>query len=67
MVMEHDQMSVGEKRVNLLDFDVEGIKQWCAEHGEKPFRAVQLLVGFHRYCVDDFDAMTRSCRKLSAK
>lgn len=67
MVMEHDQMSVGEKRVNLLDFDVEGIKQWCAEHGEKPFRAVQLARWIHRYCVDDFDAMTNLAKSFRAK
>lgn len=65
--MEHDQMSVGEKRVNLLDFDVEGIKQWCAEHGEKPFRAVQLARWIHRYCVDDFDAMTNLAKSFRAK
>ena len=36
--MQENQSQASE-RVNLLNFDVEGIKAWCAELGEKPYRA----------------------------
>ena len=55
------------ERVNLLDFDLEGIRSWCAEHGEKPFRATQLARWIHRFCVDDFDAMTNLAKSFRAK
>lgn len=55
------------ERVNLLNFDVEGIKAWCAEHGEKPFRAVQLARWIHRYCIDDFELMTNLAKSFRAK
>ena len=31
-------------KVNLLDFDLEGLTAWCAGIGEKAFRATQLIV-----------------------
>ena len=55
------------ERVNLLNFDVAGIKAWCAEHGEKPFRAVQLARWIHRYCIDDFELMTNLAKSFRAK
>ncbi len=54
-------------RINLLDLDVEAIKSWCAEHGEKPFRAVQLARWIHRFLVDDFDQMTNLAKSFRAK
>lgn len=56
-----------DTRVNLLNFDIDAIKAWCAEHGEKPFRAVQLARWMHRYCVDDFEAMTNLAKSFRAK
>ena len=55
------------ERVNLLNFDVEGIKAWCAELGEKPYRAVQLARWIHRHCEDDFDAMSNLAKSFRAK
>lgn len=54
-------------RVNLLDFDAEAVKAWCAEIGEKPFRATQLTRWIHRYCCDDFDDMTNLAKVFRAK
>lgn len=54
-------------RVNLLDFDAEAVKAWCAEIGEKPFRATQLTRWIHRYCYDDFDDMTNLAKVFRAK
>ena len=47
-----------QEKINLLDLDAEGIRVWCASIGQKPFRATQLARWIHRYCCDDFDAMT---------
>ena len=50
--------------VNLLEFEKHGFAQWCAETGEKPFRARQLMHWIHQSGVDDFDAMTDIPRPL---
>ena len=48
--------------VNLLDLDPQGFVQFCAERGEKPFRARQLMHWIHQSGVDDFAAMTDIAR-----
>ena len=50
--------------VNLLEFEKQGFVQFCAELGEKPFRARQLLRWIHQSGVDDFDAMTDMAKSL---
>ncbi len=44
--------------VNLLDFDLEGLIQWCEARGQKRFRAVQLFRWIHQKGIRDFDAMS---------
>ena len=53
--------------VNLLDFDANGLAAFFAEHGEKPFRARQVLRWMHRFGVSDFDAMTDIAKSLREK
>ena len=53
--------------VNLLDFDAAGLTAFFAEHGEKPFRARQVLRWMHRFGQDDFDAMTDLAKSLREK
>jgi 23S rRNA (adenine2503-C2)-methyltransferase len=53
--------------VNLLDFDAAGLTAFFAEHGEKPFRARQVLRWMHRFGEDDFEAMTDIARSLREK
>ena len=55
------------KPVNLLGFDIEMIKAWCAQMGEKPYRAVQLARWIHRFCEDDFDKMTNLAKSFREK
>lgn len=55
------------ERINLLGLDVEGIEAWCAELGEKRYRAVQLARWMHRYTVSDFDAMTNLAKSFREK
>jgi 23S rRNA (adenine2503-C2)-methyltransferase len=50
--------------VNLLGFDHEALKGFCAGLGEKPFRARQLLRWIHQAGVDDFSAMTDMAKPL---
>ncbi len=50
--------------VNLLEFEKHGFVQFCAELGEKPFRARQLMHWIHRCGVDDFDLMTDVSKSL---
>ena len=59
-------MSTSEK-VNLLDFDVDGLVAWFAGLGEKPFRARQVMRWMHHEGCDDFDAMTDVAKSLRAK
>ncbi len=49
---------------NLLDFDAQDLAAWCAQRGEKPFRARQLLRWIHRSGVADFEAMTDLAKSL---
>lgn len=53
--------------INLLDFDAAGLTAFFADHGEKPFRARQVLRWMHRSGVADFDAMTDIAKSLREK
>jgi 23S rRNA (adenine2503-C2)-methyltransferase len=53
--------------VNLLDFDAAGLAAFFAEHGEKPFRARQVLRWMHRFGESDFDGMTDIAKSLREK
>ncbi|WP_028104438.1 23S rRNA (adenine(2503)-C(2))-methyltransferase RlmN [Pseudoduganella violaceinigra] len=52
---------------NLLDFDPEQLVAYCAELGEKPFRAKQLQRWIHQFGAADFDSMTDLAKSLREK
>jgi len=52
---------------NLLDFDPAQLVAYCAELGEKPFRAKQLQRWIHQFGVSDFDDMTDLAKSLREK
>lgn len=54
-------------RTNLLDFDLEGLVAWCAQLGEKRFRATQLFKWIHQKGVSDFSAMSNLAQSLRNK
>ncbi len=54
-------------RVNLLDYDLEGLARFCERLGEKRFRAVQLFRWIHQRGASDFDAMTDLAKSLREK
>jgi 23S rRNA (adenine2503-C2)-methyltransferase len=53
--------------VNLLDFDAQGLTDWCEQQGEKPFRARQLLRWVHQRGESDFDAMSDIAKSFREK
>jgi 23S rRNA (adenine2503-C2)-methyltransferase len=52
---------------NLLDFDPAQLIAYCAELGEKPFRAKQLQRWIHQFGASDFDSMTDLAKSLRDK
>lgn len=50
--------------VNLLDFNFGGLSEFCAQIGEKPFRARQLLRWIHQSRVADFASMSDLAKPL---
>ncbi len=60
------KMSNSEK-INLLNLSLDGLKDFFAEIGEKPFRGIQVLKWIHQYGVDDFDEMTNVSKSLREK
>lgn len=54
-------------KVNLLDFNIEQMKSFFVELGEKPFRAQQLLKWIHQFGVVDFSKMTNLSKHLRQK
>ena len=55
------------EKVNLLNFDLQGLKTYFSEIGEKPFRAAQLLKWIYQFGVDDFNAMSNLSKSLREK
>lgn len=53
--------------VNLLDFNAENLASFCAEIGEKPFRAKQLLRWIHQSGESDFADMNNLAKVLREK
>ncbi|MGL4575393.1 MAG: hypothetical protein ACRCV9_11460, partial [Burkholderiaceae bacterium] len=52
---------------NLLDFDAAAMAAFCAELGEKPFRARQLLRWIHVNGQGEFEAMSDLAKTFRAK
>jgi len=51
-------------KINLMDFDVEGLAQFLSTLGEKPYRALQILKWIHKRRVDNFAEMSDLSKKL---
>ncbi|RUO18279.1 bifunctional tRNA (adenosine(37)-C2)-methyltransferase TrmG/ribosomal RNA large subunit methyltransferase RlmN [Aliidiomarina haloalkalitolerans] len=60
-------MTTETKKINLLDLNRQGIKDFFADLGEKPFRADQVMKWLYHYCIDDFDEMTNLNKALRSK
>ena len=55
------------EKVNLLNFDRQGLQAWFTEMGEKPFRAAQLMKWIYQFGVDDFVEMSNLSKSLREK
>ena len=53
--------------INLLDYDSQGLVEFCTEIGEKPFRAKQLLRWIHQVGTTDFADMSDLAKSLREK
>ncbi|MCK6431553.1 MAG: 23S rRNA (adenine(2503)-C(2))-methyltransferase RlmN [Burkholderiaceae bacterium] len=58
---------MGVDRVNLLEFDLDGLAAYCQQRGEKRFRAVQLFRWIHQKGATGFDEMSDLARSLRSK
>lgn len=54
-------------RTNLLDLDRAGLETFFSAHGEKPFRATQLMKWVYGHGVADFAAMTNISKALQTR
>ena len=52
--------------VNLMDLDPDTLKDFVVAHGEKPFRATQLLKWIYQWGVVNFDDMTNIKKETRA-
>ncbi|MDB6096448.1 MAG: bifunctional tRNA ((37)-C2)-methyltransferase TrmG/ribosomal large subunit [Francisellaceae bacterium] len=51
-------------KINLLDFDFSGLKDFFLNLNEKPFRAMQIFKWIYQEGVSDFDQMTNLSKSL---
>ena len=54
-------------KTNLLNFNRQGLRDYFAEIGEKPFRADQVMKWIYQHGVSDFEQMTNINKQLRAK
>jgi len=60
-------MSNTANKVNLLDLNREGMRDFFKEIGEKPFRAEQVMKWLYHFGEDNFDNMTNLNKALREK
>lgn len=53
-------------KVNLLNYDLAGLKEFFKSHNQKPFRAQQVMQWIYQHGVDDFSLMTNISKDLRA-
>jgi len=54
-------------KVNLLNLDHQGLREYFASIGEKPFRADQIMKWIYHFGYSDFELMTNINKKLREK
>src|SRR5437773_10053357 len=57
----------GGPKINLLDFDLDGLAAYCDSLGEKRFRATQLFRWIHQRGASDFAQMSDLAKSLRDK
>ena len=54
-------------KINLLNLDHQGLREYFAMIGEKPFRADQIMKWMYHFGYSDFEQMTNLNKKLKEK
>lgn len=65
--MTAEVVSAQPKKINLLDFNRQGLRNFFSEMGEKPFRAEQVMKWIYQQGIDDFEQMTNLNKSLRTK
>ena len=60
-------MSAKPTKINLLNFNRAGLREYFSSIGEKPFRADQMMKWIYQAGVSDFDQMTNLNKALREK
>ena len=60
-------MSMLLQKINLMDFDLDRMRLFCVEQGEKPYRAEQLMRWIHYEGCSDFSGMSNLSQAWRAK
>lgn len=60
-------MSEQTSKINLLDFNRADMEAFFVEHGEKAFRASQVMQWIHQHSVTDFEQMSNISKALRAR
>ena len=60
-------MNDANNKVNLLNFDHKGMREYFESIGEKPFRADQMMKWIYHFGYSDFEQMTNINKKLREK
>jgi 23S rRNA (adenine2503-C2)-methyltransferase len=55
------------KKINLLDFNYQQMRQFVSDIGEKPFRAQQLMQWIHQVGLTDFSVMSNLGKALRSR
>ena len=55
------------EKVNLLDFDRQGLRDFFAQLGEKPYRAEQVMKWIYHRLEDNFENMRRRVAVCSSQ
>jgi 23S rRNA (adenine2503-C2)-methyltransferase len=58
---------MSQKKVNLLDLNRQGLRDFFTEMDEKPFRTEQVMKWIYHFGCDDFDLMTNINKSLREK
>jgi 23S rRNA (adenine2503-C2)-methyltransferase len=61
------EVATKSNKINLLNFDHKGLREYFASIGEKPFRADQIMKWMYHFGYSDFEQMTNINRKLREK
>lgn len=54
-------------KINLLNFDLQSMRQLLSEWGEKPYRAQQLIQWMHQFGLSDFEQMHNLSKALRTR